>query len=134
MRELFTVDNISYQFTAINNSITFSIRRGASKLAIYPIVESYRFFDDKSFDDLNICLSPFKVFEKVVELSLKWIRQEQPYIITFGTSSDRKGKVYDYLVDKTLKNNPDVHGKYFYNKSKSGDYVFYRKYTMPIAA
>jgi len=136
MRELFTIDNISYKFLAKDYSISFSMRRGASKQGIYPLHNNrYGLYDDEyEFDDLNLCLSPFKVFEKVVELSLKWIREEQPYTFSFSTDSKRKARVYDYLVNKTLKNNPDINKKYFSHKGNNGHTIFYRKYTSPMAA
>ena len=125
-REKFKVDNILYEFIA-DNSITFRILRGTSKKGIYQRINKYGFYDDDNeFDDLNICLSPFKVIEKVIELTLKYIRKERPYCFSFYGTSKRKGRIYVKLTKKILKKNPDIVNKYFFMESDCG-YDFFKK-------
>jgi len=124
--EKFRVDNILYEFRA-DNSITFRILRGTSKKGVYQRRNRYELIDnDNEFDDLNICLSPFKVIEKVIELSFKYIRTEKPYCFSFHGSTPRKGKIYVKLTKKMLKNNPDIMKKYFFLKNDLG-YDFFKK-------
>jgi len=120
--EKFKVDNILYEFWVNDNfEISFAVLRGTSKKGSFS-----KNFDSDEYDDLDISISPFKVFSKVTELTLKWVRNNMPYKFSFHSTTDRKNKVYEHIIMKVFKTATDLVKNYHvYSDGKT--HSFYRK-------
>lgn len=125
--KMFRVDNITYLFRVIDNCISFSIIKGSSKKGIFSSFVGLNGESDDEHGDLNISISPWKVLDKVTELTLGYIRKYKPYVFSFSTDSDRKAKVYKYLIKKVFKKNPDIRRNYSSNYGLGRSFIFYKK-------
>ena len=125
----FKVDNLKYEFTVIQNTISFAVISGTSKRGIVNNYNPYDFFGDLPviYDDINLCLSPFKVLKKVSALTLEWIRNKSPYMFSFYTSSEKKQKIFNILIKKIFKNNQDINRNYYLVKNQHSEFIFYRR-------
>ena len=120
----FAVDNIRYRFWVEGqNEINFSVLRAASKRGAISWADT----EGIGFDDVNLSMSPFKVLNKVSQLTLQWVRQAgYPWQFSFCASTGRKFFIYRRLVERALRQNPDI-AQHYYFYLQGNLFQFYRK-------
>lgn len=124
----FYVDNLLYEVSITESSvISFRLVSGLTKTNTFKYRNNLFNDDNDSYLDLNISSSPFQVFNKVKDIVVSWIKGNSPEQFSFSSSTDRKSKIYDRMVDRNINNDVYFSEKYYKYKFDDDSYVFYKR-------
>lgn len=99
-RRRFNVGGVLYEFSAINGGpVTFGTIGGGTSLKAFS-GSIWGAWDDENaqFIEGGYFRNGFPVLRSVISLTTEWIRSERPFRFHFEAVSDRKHRIYRYLV------------------------------------
>lgn len=124
MYQKFEIDKLEYGLgISQSGNVWLDLLGGATKKGL-----AYRspckdlFWDEPWFDDVDLGVNTFKVFRVAADILLQHIFSKRPWRIGFSASTERKVKVYRWMVARLLGRIPN----YNLVEYPEGVFNFYR--------